>query len=333
MVGIADNIVNLFENSKETWRTELIACNESLGEVDIRRGIFQGDSFSPLLFVVVLIPLSIILNKTDLGYVTSRNQKLNHLLFMDDLKLYAKSERELDSLIQTVRIFSDDVGMVFGLDKCAVLVLKRGKMVRTEGIELPDGKRMREVNLDGYKYLGVLQLDSIMNREMKEKVKSEYIRRVKKLLRSQLNGGNVIAGMNAWAVGIIRYGAGVLDWTKEELKSIDIKTRKLMTMNGSLHPRGNVGRLYLARKEGGRGLISCEECVNVEVQNLDKYLSDSEEWMLKFVAGEKRLSEVEDPDVFKKRLKEEKRSQWLEKPLRGRFLKDAEKVSTERTWQ
>ena len=71
---------------------------------------------------------------------------------------------------------------------------------------------MREVNLDGYKYLGVLQLDSIMNREMKE----------------------------------IRYGAGVLDWTKEELKSIDIKTRKLVTMNENLHPRANVGRLYLA---------------------------------------------------------------------------------------
>ena len=90
MVGIADNIVNLFENNKGTCRTELIACNESLGEVDIRRGIFQGDSFSPLLFVVVLIPLSIIVNKTDLRYVTSQNQKLNDLLFMDDLKLYAR---------------------------------------------------------------------------------------------------------------------------------------------------------------------------------------------------------------------------------------------------
>ena len=100
-----------------------------LGEVDIKRGIFQGDSFSPLLFVVVLIPLSIILNETDLGYVTSRNQKLNYLLFMDNLKLYAKSERKLDLLIQTVRIFSDDVGMAFGLDKCAVLVLKRGEMI------------------------------------------------------------------------------------------------------------------------------------------------------------------------------------------------------------
>ena len=92
---------------------------------------------------------------------------------------------------------------------------KREKIVRTEGIELPDEKRMREVSLDRYKYLEVLQLDSIMNREMKENLKSEYIRRVKKLLRSQLNGGTVIAGMNAWAVDIIKYEVGMLDWTKE----------------------------------------------------------------------------------------------------------------------
>ena len=122
MVGITNNVMNLFENSKETWRTELITCKETLGEVDIRRGIFQGDSFSPFLFLVVLIPISIILNEIDLRYVTRQNQKLNHLLFMDDLKQYPKSERELDSLIQTVRIFSGDVVMVFGLGKCAVLV-------------------------------------------------------------------------------------------------------------------------------------------------------------------------------------------------------------------
>ena len=130
--------MNVFQNSKETWITELIACNESLGEVDIGRGIFQGDSFSPLLFVVVLIPLSIILNETDLGYVTSRNHELSHFLFMDNLKLYAKSERKLDLFIQTMKAFSDDVSMVFGLEKCAVLVVKRGKIVRREGIQSPD---------------------------------------------------------------------------------------------------------------------------------------------------------------------------------------------------
>ena len=98
---------------------------------------------------------------------------------MNDLMMYAKSEITLDSLIQTVRNFSDNVGMVFGLGKCAVLVLKRRKMVRTEGTELSEGKRMRELNLDKYKYLRVLQLDSIVNTEKKEKVKSKYIRRVK----------------------------------------------------------------------------------------------------------------------------------------------------------
>ena len=99
--------------------------------------------------------------------------------------------------------------------------------------------------------MAVLHLDSIMNRVMKEKVKSKYNRRVKKFLRSQSNGGNVIAGMNAQSVGIIRYGAGVLDQRKEELKSTDIKTRKLMTMNGSLHPTGNVGRLQEKGEEEG----------------------------------------------------------------------------------
>ena len=71
MVRIADNIVNVFENSKETWITEQTACNESLGEVDIGRGIFQGDSFLSLLFVVVLIHLPITLNETDLRCITS----------------------------------------------------------------------------------------------------------------------------------------------------------------------------------------------------------------------------------------------------------------------
>ena len=68
-------------------------------------------------------------------------------------------------------------------------------MVRTEGIELPHRKRMKEVNHDRYKYLELLQFDFIMNREMNEKARSEYIRRVKKLLRSQLNGDECMGSM------------------------------------------------------------------------------------------------------------------------------------------
>ena len=70
------------------------AGNSELGEVNIKRGIFQGDSFSSLVFVLVLIPLSLILRKAKAAYEFSRSKvKINHLLFMDDLKLYSCNER------------------------------------------------------------------------------------------------------------------------------------------------------------------------------------------------------------------------------------------------
>ena len=82
-------------NSMEKWRTILTSNNETLGEVEIKRGIFQGDTLSPLLFIMVLIPLSMILKDTTYGYQFSKGgMKINHLLFMDDLKLYGKTERE-----------------------------------------------------------------------------------------------------------------------------------------------------------------------------------------------------------------------------------------------
>ena len=59
---------------------------------------------------------------------------------MDDFKLYNRREKRLDSLVQTVCVFSKDIGMEFGIEKCAMLVMEKGKIVKSVGIELPDGK-------------------------------------------------------------------------------------------------------------------------------------------------------------------------------------------------
>lgn len=77
---------------------------------------------------------------------------------MDEVKLYGKDENEVDSLVQTVRIFGNDVGMNFGINKCAVRVMKRDRMVKSVGIELPNERRLRALGEDddGYNYLGVL---------------------------------------------------------------------------------------------------------------------------------------------------------------------------------
>ena len=333
MVGLADNMLNLIFESMKVWKTELTACGKSLGFVDINRGIFQGDSLSPLLFVTILIPLSMVLKETDYGYDIGRHkEKINHLLFMDDLKLYGKGKRELDCLVQTVRKVSEDIGMTFGMEKCAIVVMSRGKMISTEGIELPSGERMKDVKREGYKYLGILQLDRYMNVEMKENIKKEYIRRTKLLLKSQLNAGNVVSGINAWAIGVVRYGAGVVNWNQEEMKALDIKTRKLMTMNGCLHPRSNVDRLYLPRNKGGRGLISVEECVESESRSLQEYVSRSTEWMVNVVKEEMGIAEVEEQTDFKTRKEQEKTERWHGKVLHGEFLRGVEAIADVRSW-
>ena len=76
------------------WETELTESGKILGTVNIKRAIFQGDSLSPLLFIVTLIPLSMVLQEVKAGYdLGKRKGFLNHLLFMDDLKLFGKNDK------------------------------------------------------------------------------------------------------------------------------------------------------------------------------------------------------------------------------------------------
>ena len=292
MVKVAGNVAGLVTGSMKDWKTVLTSNGEVLGEVDIRRGIFQGDSLSPLLFIIIMMPLSMLLRKEKLGYAFGSGGKtINHLVFMDDIKLYGKSEKELEALVELVRVFSRDIGMEFGLDKCAVLSIRKGVKVHCDGIVLPSGEAMKELDENGYKYLGVLEGADIMNREMKKKVKKEYLRRVKLVAKSRLYAGNLIKGINAWAVSVVRYSAGVLNWTKKELKGMDVRTRKLLTMFGVFHMKSNMDRLYMKRKEGGRGLISVMECVRGEEIALSEYVVASDEWMLKVVGENVQVGE------------------------------------------
>ena len=170
LFGCADNVVKFIADSMKGWMCTLV-CNEKvLGNVLIKRGIFQGDSLSPLLFVLCMIPLSFVLRKVTAGYeVKNKKVKINHLLFMDDVKLYGKNERQLESLVNTVQVVSEDIGMEFGIGKCGVLSLKRGKVIESEGIVMPNGEVMRSMEETGYKYLGVLEMDQILEKQMKDK--------------------------------------------------------------------------------------------------------------------------------------------------------------------
>ena len=78
---------------------------KSLEETKIQRGIFHGDALSALLFLIAMMPLNPIHRKCAAGYKLSRPQeKINHLMYMDDIKLFAKNKKELETLIHAVSI-------------------------------------------------------------------------------------------------------------------------------------------------------------------------------------------------------------------------------------
>ena len=101
-----------------------------------------------------------------------------------------------------------------------------------------------------YKHLGILEADKFLEEKMKLNISKEYIRKLRKVLKSKLNGGNLVRGVNTWAASLLRYSAAFVSWRKSELQAIDRKTRKLFTIYGVLHPKSEVDRYkYLENKE------------------------------------------------------------------------------------
>ena len=82
--------------------------------------------------------------------------------------------------------------------------------------------------------------------------------------------GTFIKGINTWTVPFVRYSGPFLKWTREELKQMDQRSRKLMTLHKALHHKDDVDR-HVSRKEGGRGLISNEDSVDSSIQQLKDY--------------------------------------------------------------
>ena len=180
---------------------------------------------------------------------------------MGDRKLCGKTNKSIDLLIQTVRIFSSNISMEFGIGKCNILILKRGiKDKNYDIILLNDPKVSSLKEGENYKYRGIFKAEDINTKQMKEKVEAEYLRRTIKVLESKLNRGNLFKAINTWPVPLFRYSAASVDWKKEKISETDRRTRKLLNMHKAQHPKDDEYSLYIKREKGGRGFISIEEC-------------------------------------------------------------------------
>ena len=103
--GAEENNIRFLKNTMLNWMTILTSSETRLAEVNIRRGIFLGDSLSPLLFIVAVISVTKVLERMEVGYQLKKGgSRIIHLTFMDDFKLFRRGTKEIDTLVQTVRV-------------------------------------------------------------------------------------------------------------------------------------------------------------------------------------------------------------------------------------
>jgi hypothetical protein len=171
---------------------------------------------------------------------------------MDDLKLLGRNENDLKNEIKIVHTISKDLNMNLGLEKCAKICLKRGRVQSKMHIGNTFENDIKELDLrKAYKYLGIEESFDIQHNNEKEKLKKEYLRRLRLVLGTELSAKNKIQAIGSLAVPVLRYSIGTVNWHQEELQKIDRRTRKLLTIHGQHHPKADVDHLYVPRKQGG----------------------------------------------------------------------------------
>ena len=170
-----------------------------------------------------------------------------------------------------------------------------------------------------------MEADAIKQQEMKEKIKKEYLRRARKLLETKLYSRNLVKWINTWAVPLVRYSRLFLKWTREELKQMDQRTRKLMTMLEALDPRDDIDRLYVSRREGERGLASIEYSMETSIHRLEDYIEKRRGRLITATRNNR-------DDTMTTRTTINRKQKWEEKQLYGRFKRLTSDISHEKTW-
>jgi len=105
-----------------------------------------------------------------------------------------------------------------------------------------------------YKYLGIEESFDIQHKNEKEKLRQEYLRRLRLVLGTELRAKNKIKAIGSLAVPVLRYSFRIINWNQEELQKLDRKIRKLLTIHGQASPKSRCRSLVCPQKTRRKGL-------------------------------------------------------------------------------
>ena len=222
------------------WNLNIRYKNEDVIKKKVEKGILQGDHLSPLLFVLCMDPLSRKLN-TNFPKVEMKLEEetytSNHLLFIDDLKIFCQDDSSLKIMVDETEKFFTSIGLELNIEKSVT----NSKICSDKALVLDADK--------GYKYLGIVEnRDSSVSKLTYDKLKKEILASVEKLANTKLNGKNTIKATNKYLISMINYYVGVV--------SIDHDIRKILAIHTNHYQRASKEKLYLPRDEMGRGLVN-----------------------------------------------------------------------------
>ena len=171
---------------------------------------------------------------------------------MDDIKLFAKKKKRKRTGNSNTRSQNIQLGYKNGIWHRKMWHDCKEKWQTTYDWRNGTTKSREDLNTRrkrNVQILGILEADTIKQMEMKNKIQKECLRRTRKLVETELSSGNLIKGMHTRDVFLVRYLWPFLKWTRDELKKMDERTRKLMIMNKTLHPIDDDDRLYIYQEK------------------------------------------------------------------------------------
>ena len=182
-----------------------------------------------MLFCFAISPVAKAMRETKGYYCQAMRQKLTHLFFVDDIKVYAGSSKEFTEMLKIVQDSSKAVGMALGLAKHGVAHMKRAKIMAKGDDILQNEDLVPEITSNKlYQYLGVAQLFSPATEKIQKLLAKRYYDRLRQIWASSLNAKREVHATNMWRVAVLGYYMTVIGWSSTTLDRLDKKTKSII---------------------------------------------------------------------------------------------------------
>ena len=199
---------------------------EFIGPIDILRGILQGDCFCVTLFIMGLNPVAWYVRSTERYKMSTMKEKIAHLLFVDDLKTFQKSEQKLAVVSDKIKPMMHDMRLELNLEKCASVHLKRGKYAASENLLINKDSTIKALQqANSYKFLGKEESIKQLNDMAIMGSTKEFFQRLWIIWQSDLTLPRKFKATKIFALPKLLYYMWTTEWPVDELRRVDRKVR------------------------------------------------------------------------------------------------------------